>query len=177
LRENIVLIGFMGSGKSAIGRRLADRLCFRFVDTDRLVIRRAGMPIADIFTRYGEAHFRELETEALATLTEDEHNVIATGGGIVMREENHAILKRLGFVLWLTASEETIFERVSRNDKRPLLRTRDPRATVHELLTARRPFYELAAQATIDTTTLTHDEAADAAIAAARRAFGWNGEP
>ena len=173
-RENIVLTGFMGSGKSAVGRLVAKRLRFQFVDTDQLVVKRAGMPIAGIFAEHGEEHFRDLETAALESLGESRRCVIATGGGVVVKERNRAILKALGFVVWLTASEEVIFNRVARNDKRPLLQTENPRETIAKLLAARRPLYEGAADLMLDTTTFTHDAAADAVIAVARRAFGWD---
>ena len=173
-RENIVLTGFMGSGKSAVGRRVAGRLRFQFVDTDQIIVARAGMAISEIFARHGEEHFRDLETAALESLELRRGCVIATGGGVVVRERNRAILARLGFTVWLTASEDVIFHRVSRNDKRPLLQTADPRATIRALLAARRPLYESAAQFTLDTSALSHDEAADAVVAVARRAFGWD---
>ena len=174
LNENIVLTGFMGSGKSAVGRRVAGRLRFQFIDTDQFIVARAGMPISVIFARHGEEHFRDLETAALESLASQRRCVIATGGGVVMKERNRAILKALGFVVWLTASEEVIFQRVSRNDKRPLLQTEDPRATIAQLLAARRPLYESTAEFTVDTSAMSHDEAADAVIAAARRAFAWD---
>ncbi len=172
-RTNIVLIGFMGSGKTSIGRRVAQQLGFQFIDTDAVIVERAGMKVAEIFAEHGEAWFREQETEALRALHLLNRAVISTGGGIVGREENHALLRELGFVVWLTASEAVIFERVSRNKKRPLLQTPDPRATVHQLLEARRPLYASVAQCTLETSALTHQEAADALIAEARRAFSW----
>ena len=175
-RENIVLVGFMGSGKSAVGRLVAKRLRFRFVDTDQLIIDREGRPIADIFAQHGEEHFRDLETAVLESLGSLRQCVISTGGGAVVKERNHAILKSLGFVVWLTASEDVIFNRVSRNDKRPLLQTENPRATISQMLARRCPLYESAADFSLDTTTFTHDEAADAVIAAARRAFAWDAE-
>jgi len=92
---------------------------------------------------------------------------------VVLREENRPLLRELGFVVWLTASEDVIFERVSRNKKRPLLQTADPRGTVRELLEKRRPLYTEAAQFTLDSSSLQHDAAAEAVIAEARRAFSW----
>ena len=175
-RENIVLTGFMGSGKSAVGRLVAKRVRFRFVDTDALIVDRAGRPIAEIFAEHGEEHFRDLETAVLESLGNARQCVISTGGGAVVKERNHAILKSLGFVVWLTASEEVIFSRVARNDKRPLLQTENPRATIAQLLAERRPLYESAADFTVDTTTFTHEAAAGAVIAAARRAFAWDAE-
>jgi shikimate kinase len=177
MRNNIVLIGFMGSGKTSIGRLIAHRLGFEFVDTDTRVVERAGMQIADIFSKHGEAWFRDQESAVLRSFGVLKRAVVSTGGGILLRPENHELLRELGFVVWLTASEEVIFERVSRNKKRPLLHTTDPRATVHELLEQRRPLYEGAAQFTLDSSGLGHEAAADAVIAEARRAFSWQTVP
>lgn len=174
LRENIVLVGFMGSGKSSIGRSIAKRLGYRFLDSDQVVIERAGRPIAQIFAEEGEEKFRDLETSALASLREVERCVIATGGGAVLREQNRRLLRELGFVALLTASEEVIFRRVSRTNKRPLLHTANPRETLHKLLTERQSAYEAAAQFTLDTTDLTQPEAAETIMEEARRAFLWN---
>jgi shikimate kinase len=171
--HNIVFIGFMGSGKTSIGRRVAQRLGFQFVDTDAVIVERAGMQVAEIFERHGEPWFRDEESATLRSLGILQRAVISTGGGIVGREENHALLRALGFVVWLTASEEVIFERVSRNKKRPLLQTENPRQTVHDLLEKRRPLYEAVAQFTLDTSGFSHEQAADAVIAEARRAFSW----
>ncbi|MEP6671156.1 MAG: shikimate kinase [Chthoniobacter sp.] len=173
MRNNIVFIGFMGSGKTSIGRLVAHRLGFQFIDTDAVVVERAGMQVAEIFARHGEPWFREQETAVLRSLGNLNRAVFSTGGGIVLRPENRELLRELGLVVWLTASEEVIFERVSRNKKRPLLQTDDPRATVHELLEQRRPLYEGAAQFTLDSSTLAHDDAANVVIAEARRAFSW----
>jgi shikimate kinase len=176
-RENLVLIGFMGSGKSAIGRVVARRLRFRFVDTDALIAKQAGQPISAIFAERGEEYFRDLETETLQSLRNLRHTVIATCGGVVVKKRNHAILRELGFVVWLTASEDVIFERVSRNSKRPLLQTANPRATISEMLATRRPLYQAAAAWSFDTTTCSHGNSAAAVIAAARRAFAWASAP
>jgi shikimate kinase len=173
MRNNIVFIGFMGSGKTSIGRLVAQRLGFQFVDTDAVIVERVGMPVVEIFAKHGEPWFREQETAVLRSFGIHHRAVISTGGGIVLRPENRELLHELGFVVWLTASEDVIFERVSRNKKRPLLQTANPRATVHELLEQRRPLYEKTAQFTVDSTHLTHDAAADAVIVEARRAFSW----
>jgi shikimate kinase len=175
-RENIVLIGFMGSGKSSIGRLVAAQLRFRFVDTDALIVRRAGREIAEIFQQEGEEHFRDLETAAVESIARSEHCVIATGGGAVLRVQNRRLLRALGWVVLLTASEEVIFQRVSRNAKRPLLQTENPREAVAKLFAARQPVYAAAAQWTLDTSALTHGEAAAAVIAEARRVFAWQSE-
>ncbi len=165
----------MGSGKSSVGRLIAGRLGFQFVDTDALIVQRAGMEIAQIFAREGEERFRDLETAALESLAHRERCVIATGGGVVLRERNRELLREIGFVVLLTASEEVIFERVSRNTKRPLLQTENPRATVSAMLAARQPAYAAAAQWTLDNSTLSHASTAEAVIAEARRAFAWQG--
>lgn len=166
-RESIALVGFMGTGKSTIGRLIATRLHHRLVDTDQLVIARAGIEIAEIFSRDGEAHFRALEADVLRGLDAAGPMIIATGGGLVTNPQSVALLRERAFVVWLTASEEVIFERVSRNDKRPLMRTPDPRATIHDLLAEREPLYAAAADFTLDTSSCSHAEAADAIIAAA----------
>ena len=172
-RENIVLIGFMGSGKTSIGRLVARRLRFQFVDTDQVIVERARLEIPEIFAQHGEEIFREYETAALQSLTHLRRCVISTGGGVVVKERNHTILRELGLVVCLTASEETIFERVSRNNRRPLLQTENPRATVAQMLAVRRPLYEKAAECTVDSSALSHEQAAESVAAAARRAFAW----
>jgi shikimate kinase len=176
-RQNIILVGFMGTGKSSVGRRLARKLGFEFVDTDRVLAEHAGMEIAEIFAQHGEAHFRELETGALESLGQLTRSVIATGGGIILRERNRELLRELGFVVALTASEEVIFERVSRNANRPLLQNENPRETVSRMLSERRAHYEAAAQFCIDTSLLGHDEVAAAIAAKAREAFSWQAAP
>ncbi|HSI10895.1 MAG TPA: shikimate kinase [Chthoniobacter sp.] len=173
MRTNIVLIGFMGSGKTSVGRLIAQRLGFQFIDTDALVVERVGMQIPEIFARHGEPWFRDQESAALRSLGILSRVVVSTGGGLILRPENREFLPELGLVVWLTASEEVIFERVSRNKKRPLLQTADPRQTVHDLLEQRRPLYEGAAQFTLDSTLLGHDTAAEWVIEKARQAFSW----
>lgn len=146
----------MGSGKSSVGRLLSRRLGFRFVDTDKLVVENTGRPITEIFQAHGEAFFREQERLALESLREKTRLVIATGGGIVTREENVALLREVAFVVWLAASEEVIFERVSRTNKRPLLQTPNPRETISTLLTQRKALYENAAHLVVDTSAESH---------------------
>jgi shikimate kinase len=166
---NIVLIGFMGCGKSSVGRRIASLTGHRFVDTDELIVTRAGMSIPQIFAAEGEPGFRDRESAELRELVGADGVVLATGGGIVLREENRETLRRIGPVIWLHAEPDLLFERVSRNRKRPLLHTEDPRATFDALLTARLPIYEAAADLQIDSTRLSHDEAARAVLEEARK--------
>jgi shikimate kinase len=158
--NSIVLIGFMGAGKSSVGRALAARTGLPRFDTDEMVAARFGQPIAKIFETRGEAAFRQAESDALAELDGKERGIIVTGGGIVLRAENIALLKELGTVVSLEADEETLFRRVSRRQTRPLLQTADPRATLHELFTQRAPLYHKAADVRVDTSHLSHDQVA-----------------
>jgi shikimate kinase len=171
--ENVILVGFMGSGKTAIGKLASKLLKFQFLDTDQIIVERSGRQISEIFSIEGEAFFRKLETTVLESLSHLNRCVISTGGGAVLSEGNRSILRALGFVVLLTASEEILYERISRNSKRPLLQTENPRATLSTLLAARRDAYDSAAEFTLDTTHLTHNAAAEALEAAARTAFAW----
>jgi len=169
--KNIVLIGFMGSGKSSVGRLIAAKLNQRFIDTDHLIIQKNGLEISEIFKQHGESYFRDQERIALESLQNSSHCVIATGGGIVVRPENHALLHQLGFVVWLTANEEIIFERVSRNTKRPLIQTENPRETISNLLIQRNPLYDKAAHFTLDTSDYPHVSIAETIITEAQNYF------
>jgi len=166
---NIILIGFMGSGKSSVGRHVAEMSGHRFVDTDLLVAQKAGMGISRIFREQGEEGFRQLETSVLRDLVGVCGIVMATGGGLVLRQENRALLHEIGVVVWLDAEPDVIFERVSRTNKRPLLATDNPRATFDELRAARLPVYEQTAMAKVDSTGLTHQQAARLVMQAASR--------
>ena len=134
-------------------------------DTDELVRERFGLPISGIFQRYGESVFRDAETEVLSAIPE-KAAVIVTGGGIVLRPENVTKLRTLGRVVHLTADEETLFARVSRRKTRPLLQTENPRQTLAEIVKARAPLYRAAADVTIDTSAMTHEQVADAIVEA-----------
>jgi shikimate kinase len=164
--RNLVLVGFMGSGKSSVGRELARRWGFRFIDTDTAIRQKYQKSIPEIFASFGEPFFRDEENQTLQELQKTERAVIATGGGIVLQARNHPLLRTLGVVVWLTANEEVIWERVSRNQNRPLLRTEDPRATISDLMSTRYPLYDALADITVETSGLTHQEVADRAVAA-----------
>ncbi|MBV8141551.1 MAG: shikimate kinase [Verrucomicrobia bacterium] len=166
--RNLVLVGFMGSGKSSVGREIARRWAFRFVDTDATIRQRYKKSILDIFTAFGEPVFRDEENRALQDLQNSLQFVIATGGGIVLQPRNLPLLRALGVVLWLTASEEIIWERVSRNQNRPLLQTENPRLTISNLMAARSPLYGAVADLTVDTSGLTHQQVADRVVEAIR---------
>ncbi|HLY26953.1 MAG TPA: shikimate kinase [Aggregatilineales bacterium] len=141
LPQNIILCGFMGTGKSSVGRILAERLGWQFVDTDALIEQREGRTISAIFAEDGEAKFRDLESAVAAELVNYLHTVIATGGGIVLRPENLANLDRAGLVVCLDAPAEEIARRLAQFTDRPLLAGADPAARIAELLARRKGAY------------------------------------
>lgn len=142
IRERpIVLVGLMGSGKSTIGRRLAQRLGMRFADADDEIERAAGMTISEIFARFGEAHFRDGERRVIARLLTGKPLVLATGGGAFMNEETRALIKDGSLSIWLDADIATLVERVGRRSHRPLLKDRDPGEVLRELAAVRNPIY------------------------------------
>lgn len=153
--DTIILIGPMGSGKSTIGRLLSKRLGMTFVDSDREIEARSGADIPWIFDLEGEAGFRERETAVLADLVEQGSQVIATGGGAVIRPENRDLLKTGGQVVYLQTSVEQQLARTAKDRNRPLLQGPDPEGTLRRLASERRPFYEQTAHLTIDTNGLS----------------------
>jgi shikimate kinase len=159
--RTIVLMGFMGTGKSEVGRRLARRLGCAFIDTDRLIEERAGKSVSAIFAEDGEVQFRAMEAEVVAEAAGRAGSVIAVGGGAVVDPTNAARLREAGVMVHLTADPETILARVGAAGSRPLLAGRDPRAAVNRLLDERRAAYEAAADVTVDTSTRTVDEVVD----------------
>jgi shikimate kinase len=169
MRKGIVLIGFMGAGKSSIGRVLSRRLRMPFVDTDRYVERQAGTTIAQIFAHAGEAVFRDMEHRALEELLKKPPAIIATGGGVVTREDNWPLLERLGTVIYLRGNSDTLFERVSRHSHRPLLKAPNPRETFDTLLQGRKPLYEKA-ELTVDTDESRSEEVAERVVGALKQA-------
>lgn len=139
--RNLVLLGFMGTGKSALGRRLAELARRPFLDMDAELERRAGKPVARIFAEDGEAAFRDMETRLAEEWGGKEGAVISCGGGVVLRAENLQALGRNGVLVCLTARPEVILERTSRSKKRPLLAGEDREQKIRDLLAARAPFY------------------------------------
>lgn len=153
--KNLILIGFMGSGKSTVGFRLSYRLRCPMEDTDRLIEKEEGRTISEIFGTDGEEYFRDLETECIKKLVRNmrgtrQNKIISVGGGLPVREENHALLKQLGTVIYLRANAETIYERVKQDTTRPLLQCDDPQERIRTLMRSRAPFYEKAADFVID---------------------------
>lgn len=151
--SNIVLEGFMGSGKSTVSELLSEELMLELIDTDEVIEDTEGRTINEIFETEGEASFREMETDLLEAIDSDHWRefVISLGGGMPVKEENRELLRKIGKVVYLRAKPETIFERVKDDDKRPLLKTEDPLAKIEELLEKRAAFYEDVADMIIDT--------------------------
>ncbi len=144
MMKNIVLTGFMGTGKSEVARELS-RLCgMRLVDIDQEIERSQQKTISEIFALYGEDHFRQIETSVIVRYASEQGVVISTGGGAVLREENLKALQADGIIFCLTASIETIMLRTAGSNDRPLLQGDDRQAKISALLTERQPFYEKA---------------------------------
>jgi len=157
---NIILEGFMGSGKSTISELLADRLRMELIDTDAVIEETEGRSINEIFETDGESSFRDMETELLDAISSDHWRefVISLGGGMPVREENRTLLRKIGKVVFLKASPETIFERVKNDNSRPLLKDPDPQAKIIKMLADRISFYEDVADIVVDTDNKTPEE-------------------
>lgn len=157
---NIVLTGFMGTGKSSVGKLLAKRLGWEYYDTDEMIEKEVGTSINKIFELKGEPHFRKLETNTARLLAVLDKIVVSTGGGIVLNKVNMDELERNGVVVCLSATPEQIFDRVKNETHRPLLKTPDPVAKINELLEARRKHYSRC-RISVDTTGLTVEQVAE----------------
>lgn len=144
LNKTVVLVGMMGSGKTAVGTALAKMLEVPFLDSDAEIERDADMTIAEIFAQEGEPCFREKETRAIARLLETERGILSTGGGAWLAERNRIIISEKGAAVWLRAGLNLLWSRVKHKKTRPLLRTPRPRATLKELLDERNPIYAFA---------------------------------
>jgi shikimate kinase len=144
MMKNIILTGFMGTGKTAVGKELSRLLNMKLIDVDSEIEKSEKMTINEIFTHFGEARFREIETEMVKKISQSKNVIISTGGGVVLKQENIDILKKNGVIFWLTASPETILNRTGNSNKRPLLQTENPLTRIKELLSFRKPFYEKA---------------------------------
>ncbi len=152
MKRNIILIGYMGSGKTSVGKHLAELLTYRFKDTDRMIEQKAGDTINHIFAVYGEEHFRNMETGLLKDLVNTlENTVLSTGGGMPLREQNASLLKELGYVVFLKTSKQIILDRLEGDTTRPLLKGEDLDSKVERMLKLRTPVYENAAHRTITT--------------------------
>jgi shikimate kinase len=160
--RNVILVGFMGTGKSTIGKLLAGRLGWSFADLDEYIEKEQKTAIRDLFRVHGEPHFRALESKALRKLLEKKKKVLASGGGAVLAEENRVCMLEHGLVIALTAAPDCIIGRVSRDQNRPLLEG-DLQERVHTLLEQRKHAYEFA-HLTIDTTDLSAVQIVDQII-------------
>jgi shikimate kinase len=161
----IVLVGLMGAGKTTVGRRLAQRLRLPFVDADAEIEAAAGMTVSDIFDRFGEPHFRDGERRVIARLVDGTPKVIATGGGAFINDETRALILDQSISIWLDAEPAILADRVRRRDTRPLLRGRDPLATLTALAAVRNPYYALA-QIRVPSVAAPHETTVEAILKA-----------
>lgn len=161
---NIVLIGFMGSGKTSVGRLLARKLGSNFVDLDERIEEASGVKIAEIFASGGEGHFRELESRETAGVSVEDGLVISTGGGVVLNQDNIINLKKNGRIVFLRTRPETVLKRIVHDRSRPLLQKDDKEAAVRRLMDERMSLYEEAGDVIIDTDELNKYEVVDLII-------------
>jgi shikimate kinase len=165
MKTSIALIGFMGTGKTAVGRVLAGKLGKQFIELDHLIEQKVGKTIPEIFQQDGEIGFRELEIEAAREVADQKNSVIACGGGLVLNKINIDRLRKECVIVYLTASPGIVLERTSGDkNERPLLAVSDRAAQIRQLLRFRQPFYERAADIKIDTTRLSIDSVAEKII-------------
>ena len=165
MKTNIALIGFMGVGKTQVGKALATKLDKEFVELDSLIEHKAGKSIPEIFEQNGEVAFRELEIEVTKEVSRNRNLVIACGGGIVLNKINIDRLKKEGIIIYLIASPRAILKRTASDEnERPLLEVDNPTLTISELLRFRKPFYERAADVKINTSKLDIDSVAEQII-------------
>ena len=166
---SIFLVGMMGSGKTTVGRALAQRLHLPFIDTDKILVERTGVPVTTIFEIEGEAGFRRRESAVIAELAHAPDQVVATGGGAVLSADNRALMRSAGRVIYLRARIDQLWERTRHDTSRPLLATPDPRATLAALLEARDPLYRDVAHIVVDTGTQSANTLVSRLISALRR--------
>lgn len=140
-KKPIVLVGMMGAGKTTVGRLLAERLALPFIDSDDAIEAEAGLTVAEIFERFGEAHFRDEERRTIARLLDGPVGVIATGGGAFADPATRALILERGIAVWLDVELDTLAERVAGGTHRPLLNDGDPRAILERIRAERAPFY------------------------------------
>lgn len=159
MKRNIILVGFMGTGKSVTGQLVAKQLKRTFVDMDAVIEERAGRKISEIFATDGEPHFRAMERELVRELSARENLVVATGGGVVLNPDNIADFSRTGLVICLTAKPDVILKRVSGESHRPLLENEDKSKAIRELLARREALYRAIPEC-IDTSLHTAEDTA-----------------
>jgi shikimate kinase len=175
---NIVLIGYRGSGKSAVGNRLAARLKMRFVDTDDLIEERQGVPIADIVKSHGWDHFRKIEKSIIEEISKGNNLIIAPGGGAVLDADNVKTLKKNGFIIWLKADRQTLLKRMNQDPgtetRRPTLTGKGTLKEIEETISQREPFNERASEIQIDTSMLAVDAVVESILTILKERVGGN---
>lgn len=168
--ENIIIVGFMGCGKTTVGIRLSYVLRKVIQDTDKMIENQEGKSISEIFEEDGEQHFRILETELLEKLVQTAHNqIISVGGGTPLKEENRSLMKQIGTVVYLRIQPETVYERLKDDDTRPLLQGPDPLAKISEILNQRKAVYEDVADIVVDVDKLDMEDILDRILCALRK--------
>ncbi len=150
MKKNLILCGFMGSGKSTIGKLLSEKLGARFIDTDTYIEQKEGMTISEMFEKYGEQYFRDREREVCEELSKLQKTVISTGGGTLLNDDNMRALKKNGVVFLLNVSSRTVLTRLKNDTTRPLLQQADKERAVKMMLSKRIPLYNRAADYVID---------------------------
>ena len=159
MKDNIILIGFMGCGKTSVGIKLSYQMKRTMIDTDKWIEQRQKMTVSQIFASFGEKEFRRMETECLKKLIDSaDHQIISAGGGLPLREENHQLLKRLGKVFYLKIGPEAVYERLKNDTTRPLLQVENPKERIRALLLEREPIYEACADVIVDVSEKSFDE-------------------
>lgn len=174
MMPNVVLIGFMGTGKTTVGKGVSKKLEMEFVDIDQEVEKITGLTVREIFQRYGETRFRSEETAAVKRLAKLDNLVISTGGGVVLKQENIDFLNEKGIVISLWADPDTIYNRVSRKKTRPLLMQENPRKAIEDLLKQREHLYKQA-RFNIDTSHLTLEQVIEQVIEIYHKEVASNG--
>ncbi len=157
MKKNIALVGFMGAGKTVVGKALSRQLGMIFIDSDEAIVEREHRSISDIFAKDGEPYFRKVEKEVIKEISQRDGLVIACGGGAVLDRDNMLNLQINGVVIYLQSSPDVIFERTENYTHRPLLNVENPQKQIEDILKARTPFYSQA-DYTVDTSKLTIDE-------------------
>src|SRR5665648_92189 len=175
MKSNIIITGFMGTGKSAVAKELARKLKMEFIDMDRIIEERRGMSIADVFAGHGEKYFREQENKLVKELSKKENTVIATGGGTLLSSDNARMLGQRGQIICLYADSQTIYNRVNKKNNRPLLKRENVLSEINRLLEERKEAYNNFT-IKIDTTNLNVQEVADKTITLLKRAWRAKGE-
>lgn len=164
-KRNLIFVGLMGAGKSAIGRLVANSLSIPFIDTDAEIEKVSRMPISELFASYGEAEFRALETRVVERLLRGGPRVVSTGGGAFINENTRKQIKAGGLSIWLKADLDVLWDRVSKRDHRPLLKTENPKQTLENLMNQRYPIYA-EADVTVQSQNVRKEIMANAVLAA-----------